>query len=231
MEYKDILKDTIKNKISQVVDIPVFDSVKDTEKLPCLKPQLEYPKMLFLEYLEENKIKVIDYQQYDIKGINVAPKMDNIIGLYICHATKKSEILDYDGVEGVITLADNNLGLDLVEYMDELIIEQEVQPKEIRDYIFITSLSNFSKRLNQNVVEEYRRFEIGIFCYDDENENKCNYYMNVLKNEFDTDFEILGSDTKAKKMAYIFNPLKFNVTINGEENRVVYGSIMIKTYK
>lgn len=231
MVYKDILKENIKNKISKVVDIPVLDSVKETDNLPSLQPKLEYPMMLFLEYLEENKIKVIDYQQYDKKGINVAPKLEDIIGLYICNATNKSEILDYDGIEGVITLADNHLGLDMVEYMDELIIEQEVQPKEIKDYIFVTSLSNFSKRLNHNVVEDYRRFEIGIFCYDDENENKCNYYMDVLKSEFDTDFEILGSDTKAKKMAYIFNPLKFNVTINGEENRVVYGSIMIKTYK
>lgn len=231
MVYKDILKENIKNKISKVVDIPVLDSVKETNNLPSLQPKLEYPMMLFLEYLEENKIKVIDYQQYDKKGINVAPKLEDIIGLYICNATNKSEILDYDGIKGVITLADNHLGLDMVEYMDELIIEQEVQPKEIKDYIFVTSLSNFSKRLNHNVVEDYRRFEIGIFCYDDENENKCNYYMDVLKSEFDTDFEILDSDTKAKKMAYIFNPLKFNVTINGEENRVVYGSIMIKTYK
>ena len=227
--YRDSLKETIKYKISQVLDIPVKDSVIDTKKPTGMS---SYPKMLFKSYISETEIQVIDYDTYDIKGREVPPILDNVVGLYICNATKKSEIVAYDESKGVITLADNQLGSKMVEYINELIIETDNQVEDTEDYILITSLHNFSRRLNNNLVEDYRRFQIGVFCNEDPNENKCNYYMEILRRDFDRDFQIVDSDfKKTKDTAYVYSPIKFDVEENGKLNRVVYGSVMIKTYK
>ncbi|MGL5458909.1 MAG: hypothetical protein ACRDBY_04775 [Cetobacterium sp.] len=227
--YRDSLKETIKYKISQVLDIPVKDSVIDTKKQTGMS---SYPKMLFKSYISDTEIEVIDYDKYDIKGKEVPPILDNVVGLYICNATKKSKVVAYDESKGVITLADNQLGSKMVEYINELIIETDNQSEDSEDYIFITSLHNFSRRLSDTLVEDYRRFQIGVFCNEDPNENKCNYYMEVLRKEFDRDFQIIDSEfKKTKEIAYIFNPVKFDVEENGKLNRVVYGSVMIKTYK
>lgn len=222
--YRDILKETIKDKIRKVLDIPVRDSILDEEIKEDKK--FKYPKLLISEKINSTTIKVIDFEKYDKMGVEKSPILKNIVGLYVCNATVKSLIKSYDN--GVMILEDNSMD-SMVEYIDELTIESESEDCQLgnKDYIYVTSLHNFNRKINYNVSEVYRRFEIGLFCYDDPNESKCNNYMEILRDEFDSDFKLLES----KDFAYIFNPINFDVEENGRLNRVVYGSIMIKTYK
>lgn len=221
MTYRDILKDTIKNKIENIVDIPVLDTVVDKV---FIKNKTLYPKMIFVKKLDDTVIQVIDYETYDLKGVEKPPILNNVVGLYISNATSKSEIIEYNN--GILVL-DKELD-SMNEYIDELnIVESEQPTVSTEDYIHITSLHNFNNRKNAKLVEVFRRFEIGVFCYDDPNESKCNYYMEILRDEFDKDFTILDS----KDVAYIYNPMKFDVVENGKLNRIIYGSIMLKTYK
>jgi hypothetical protein len=222
MIYEDKLKNTIIAKIKKVVNIPVIDSVEDKVS----RSVVSYPKMLFMEQIDKLTIRVVDYEIYDKMEVEKPPLLENVVGLYICNATSKSLIKSYDSEKGIIVL-ESGLG-SMVEGMDELIIESDKPTEEkIEDYIYVTSLSNFSRKLNYSTVEVFRRFEIGVFCYDDKNENKCNYYMEVLRSEFDRDFNLLNSN----ETAYISNAMKFDVVENGKLNRVVYGSILLKTYK
>lgn len=224
--YVDILKETIKNKIRSVLDIPVVDTI--IEEKDYLTEVNEYPKLLISEIVDSKTIRVINYDKYDKMGIEEIPILNDIVGLYVCNATTKYLIESYDN--GIMVLEGESMD-SMVEYIDELTIESNDSDggklKKDMDYIYVTSLHNFNRKLNYSVSEVYRRFEIGVFCYNDPDESKCNNYMEILRDVFDSDFELLNT----KDFAYIFNPIKFDIENNGKINRVVYGSIMIKTYK
>lgn len=222
--YIDILKETIKHKINNVLNIPVKDTIVTEDKLEDKK--IKFPKLLVSEKIDSNTIKVIDLHKYDTMGVEETPVLKDIVGLYVCNTTVKSLVKSYDN--GIIMLEDDIID-SIVEYIDEFTIESSDEDCKIenKDYIYITSLHNFNRKLNYNVSEVYRRFEIGLFCYDDPDESKCNKYMDILRDEFESDFKLLNSNDSA----YIFNPMKFDVVENGKLNRVIYGSIMIRTYK
>lgn len=227
--YYDELKQTIIKKLNDKLDIQVLDNLENLDTVA----KTEYPKMLFVEYLDIDKkiIRVIDYITYDTKGVEVAPNLQNIVGLYIHSSVNKSLIKSYDN--GVMVLEDSQLGSQMNEYIDELIIESDnnetVKPK---DYVYISSLHNMNKRLNKSVVELFRRFEVGVYCYDDTNENKANEYMKAIYECLDEDLQIVDEQGNITKyMANIYSPLKFEVTENGKSDRVIYGSIMYRTYK
>ncbi|MGL4999673.1 MAG: hypothetical protein ACRC5T_11950 [Cetobacterium sp.] len=224
MINKDILKETIKNKLERVLDIPV--------KITTLKQKIEtrdiFPKMIFMERVGDLMIRVVDYEIYDKMGVEKPPVLENIVGLYICNATSKSLISSYDEVNGIV-VTETELA-PMVESIDELIIESEAESTDTEDCVYITSLHSFNNRKSANLVEVFRRFELGLFCYDDDDEAKCNHYMELIRDEFDKDFQ-LEYETKRGNTAYINSPMRFDVVENGKLNRIVYGSIMLKTYK
>lgn len=227
--YYDELKQTIIRKLRDRLDIIVLDKIEDLDT----SSKTEYPKMLFVGYLDNNKksIRVIDYITYDTKGVEVPPDLQNVVGLYIHSSTNKSLIKSYDN--GIMVLEDNQLGSKMDEYIDELVIESaNNEPEKLKDYVYVSSLHNVNKRLNLSVVEMFRRFQIGVYCYDDPNENKANYYMKEIYDCLDKDLQVINEQGNiTRNMANIYNPLKFEVTENGKSDRVIYGSIMYRTYK
>lgn len=222
--YKDILKESIISKIRKILDIPVRDNILHEDSKN--DKQFSFPKLLIKNIISENEIEVIDFKSYDEMGLETIPSLKNTIGLYLCIDDNRFLITDY--VDGIIVL-ENEISNTIVEYVDvcEIVSENACEKTEINDYVYVSSISNFGRRLNYKLTETYRRFEIGIFCYNDPNESKCNYYMEKLRDEFSFDFKLIESN----ELAYIFNPIKFDIVENGRLNRVIYGSIMIKTYK
>lgn len=226
---RDHLKRTIIDKISKVVEIEVKDNLVENKT-----KAITYPKLIFEEYSTEGGISVIDFEKYDMYGIEEKPILNNVVGLYVCDndTNNKSLIKGYEN--GILILGDDGLGSKLVEYMSELTIlsnSDDVVTEEEKDYIYVSSLHNLNRRLNYTTKEIYRRFEIGIFIYDDPNQDKSNYYMDCISSVLDRDFIVTNENNERVDYAYIYNPLKFDVEENGKTNRVVYGSIMIKTYK
>ncbi|MGL5100827.1 MAG: hypothetical protein ACRC6B_12500 [Fusobacteriaceae bacterium] len=222
---EDYLKGTIMNKIRSCLDIKVTDIVipKDEDIETKIA---EFPKLLFIGYEGDNGIKVADLDYFINYGTYEQPVLENVEGLSIYNMGRESTIVSWEG--NILTLTDNGLGSDMIVDIDELVIGSPVE-EGTEDYIYVKSLHNLSKRLNKLTVEDFRRFEIGIFVYEDSNENKSNYYMSELRGEFDEDFTI--KEAERTKSAYIQSPLKFEVTEDGKTNRIIYGSIMIKTYK
>ncbi|MGL5049008.1 MAG: hypothetical protein ACRC6E_00040, partial [Fusobacteriaceae bacterium] len=186
---------------------------------------VEFPKLLFIGYEGENSIRVADLDYFINYGTYKQPVLESVEGLSIYNMDRESTIVSWE--EGILTLTDNGLGSDMIVDIDELVIGNPTE-EVVDDYIYVKSLHNMSKRLNKTVVEDFRRFEFGMFVYDDANENKSNYYMSKLRDEFDEDFKIEG---ESRKYAYIYSPLKFEVEEDGKSNRAIYGSVMIKTYK
>lgn len=222
---RDNLKHTIINNIKKNIDIKVLDTLIGTEE----NTSMEYPRMIFKSYISENEIEVIDYNEYDKKSIEKHPILENVIGLnlLIDGTNNKSKIINYSN--GIITL-ENSLKLN--EYISELIISsKDTIPQENEDYVYISSLHDMSKRLNYSLKECYRRFEIGLFVYNDANQEKSSYYMERISSSLDRDFLIYDINGNKIDKAYIFNPIKFDIEENGKTNRVIYGSIMIKVYK
>ncbi len=226
---RDHLKRTIIDKISKVVEIEVKDNLIENKT-----KAITYPKLIFKEYSTDGGIKVIDFEKYDMYGIEEAPILDNVVGLYVCDNDTNNKSLIKGYSNGLLILGDNGLGYELVEYMSELTIlssPDDVVTEDSTDYIYVSSLYNLNKRLSYNSKEVFRRFEIGVFIYDDPTQDKCNYYMDTISSVLDRDFKVVDEDGVKVDYAYIYNPIKFDVEENGKTNRVVYGSVMIKTYK
>lgn len=222
--YKDILKENIISKIRKILDIPVIDNILHEDNKN--DKQFSFPKLLIKKIISETEIEVIDFKSYDEMGLDIIPSLKNIVGLYLCIDEELFLITDY--IDGTIIL-EKEIPNTIVEYVDvcEIVANKTCEKNEVNDYMYVSSISNFGRRLNYKLTETYRRFEIGIFCYNDPNESKCNYYMEKLRDEFSSDFKLVESN----ELAYIFNPIKFDIVENGRLNRVIYGSIMIKTYK
>ena len=225
MCYRDNIKYTIQRKIEEL-GIPVkLSYIEDLDEPPIG----DFPKLLFDESVGDG-FKVIDFESYDKFGRVVEPNLIDIVGLFMCTDTVTSEIVDY--TDNIITLKEP-INKSMVKYMSELTIQKGTHREDINgDYCFISSLFSRTKRLNAIVVEHYRRYEIGIFCKNDEDEAKMYRYMTQLGDIFDKDFVILDSKGEpTKEIAYIFTPLKFDITEHGRQDRLIYGSMMIKTYK
>ncbi|MGL5962556.1 MAG: hypothetical protein ACRCZ0_11505 [Cetobacterium sp.] len=226
MKYRDNIKESIKTMIENKLGLPVKTSYLD-EVEP--KNVLTYPKLLFKENVGEG-LRVIDLDVYDRTGKEVEPELLDIVGLFVCTNNVSSEIIDY--TDNVIVLK-KPINLSMVEYMSELTIQGDTHITEgVDDYFFISSLFSRVRRLNGSTTEHYRRFEIGIFCRGDEDESKSNYYTTELGGIFDKDFVIFGEDNvDTGEIAYIVDSIKFDVVEQGKQDRLIYGSFMVRTYK
>lgn len=221
--------------IKDVVNIPVTDSKIE---VPTIEKEEVTYKVIFDSYVDNDttKLKILDYNKLDLLGVKTPPIFNiDIQGFYVFSENSSSEILSYDDKIGILSLK-NELGSILEGQISELTIKvDETMPNEsVSDYIYVRSLHNINRRLNIPNRELYRRFEIGIFCYSDANEDKANYYMEKIRTALDRNFPIYDSNSKEERNkiddAYITNPLKFEVVEDGKLDRVVYGTIMVQTY-
>lgn len=171
----------------------------------------------------KNEIYIIDLDYYDNYGKEKIPNID-LKGKYVFIDNQFIEIIDYRG--GLITL-EKELSVDLVPYMSEIIIcDESINPTEpIDDYVYIEERYTYDQRLNYNRVEVYTRYDIGVFSYNDENGDKAYEYVNKIKQLFDRDFE-LGDKNK---IAFIQDPISFDTVEKNQKDRVVFGSIFIRT--
>lgn len=217
----DNLKNTIIKKIKSKVDIPVKDNLLEDST------ELENIKFLIKNKIDDNKIEVISYDMYDVYGKEIHPEFSDVNDLVVKIGESKFNVINYR--EGILDLEGSLEGVDIHEHYTTLEIVGKVNTEKLEDYIYVSSLHAFNKRLNATTNEYYRRFEIGVFVYNDPCQNKCRKYLKQISSAINKDFNIIDDEGKNIDYAYIFNPMKFDVEENGKLNRVLYGSIMLKT--
>lgn len=226
--YYDELKQTIIKMIQSNVDIPVLDS--PIEKSVTNK-QFKFPILLFKSYYrnQKNKINVIDFEKYDKYSRVEIPKIKQPIeGMYILCNSQRYKIVAYNN--GILELETdiNNLS----EYNDMLIIDGIDEGIVDKDFILVTSPYNYNNTMNYNTVENFRRFQIDLFLYHDLNEDKNTYYTKKIHKIFERDFQILNKDNiKIRgQFAYIQQQLSFDLVEYNLSNKIVRGSMLIRTY-
>ncbi|MGL5985125.1 MAG: hypothetical protein ACRCZ1_07735 [Cetobacterium sp.] len=211
----------------KVVDAPI-------SKAPTEIDDREFPRMLFKGYDVDSitDFNVIEYESYDMYDKEVVPNLDNIVGLSVYNTSNRlsSKIVGYDN--GIMK-TEVGVGAKMYKYSDELIIARTEDDKESKndDYVLVSSIYNFNKTMTGASVEEYRRFDIMLFTYDDLNADKSNYLMRELQRVFNRDFMLLGENgEKTKQCAYISSQLRFDIGEYNITNRVIRGSMLLKIY-
>lgn len=227
--------DAVKNTMMYMLEKNGY-TVTDTpidfgEKMPL---NIKLPSVLFKSYADDYaKIDILDYDTYVKYGKEQIPNFDiDIINSYLMVDDNKTRILDYDKETGTIT-TENVLSKSLFAYNDVLYISiDENRIKKNDDVIFLSNSYSYMVNKNMNVIEYYRRFNFNIFIFEDIGDSKTAEYMTSLYKIFERDFPILNEDyQKTKKYAYISNPLTFDISETNITNKILRGSILIRTYK
>lgn len=228
-EFYDELKNTIIKMIQQKLDIKVTDSPIG-KKLK--NKEFQFPIFLFKSYYRNTKHKfnVIDYEKYDTYGIEDIPKIDfSIKNMYIIYENQRYKIISYNNGVLEIETDINNLSKD----NDTFVIETFGEDINVeKDFILVSSPYSYDNRLDYNTVENFRRFQIDIFVYNDLHDNKNIYYRKEIQKIFDRDFQILDKNGKKinKQFAYIQSQLYFDVVEYNASNKIIRGSMLIRTY-
>lgn len=210
----------------------VTDTPIDFDKKMPLNTTL--PNILFKSYNDDYaKINIIDYDYYSKYGEEKIPNFDiDIVNSYLIIDDYKSKIIDYDKNIGMVTV-EKMLDKTLFPYNDILYIsidDNKIKKKE--DIIFLSSSYSYMVNKNINVIEYYRRFNFNIFIFNDMGDDKVTEYITSLYNIFERDFPLLNENYKmSKKYGYIVNPLTFDITETNITNKILRGSILIRTYK
>lgn len=181
-------------------------------------------KLLFKEQIDDNTIKVIDYDKYVDYMLEEVPNIENITEVVI--NSIKYNVTEYNSEEGILVL-DNKVS-NLLEYNDVIELEQKLEVKE--DFIYYYSPNGYSKTLNGNVVEYYNRQHLDIFIVNDEHNDKVGYYKKTLGKLFNRNFVLYDEESKTKEVAYVVSQLSFSISEYNVSNKILRGSMLIKTY-
>lgn len=227
------LKYTIMNMLKSQFDILVTDTPINNEKE---KDNFMFPPVLFKKYYDDTytRIQVIDYDKYVNYRKEVIQTFNNL-NIYRFNLTKE------DGTSVYIKEYDTNIGAfetfepmdNLLEYNDKLYVlksTEEVQEKE-KDFIYVYSAYNYANTMNKNTVAHYNRINIDIFIYDDEDNHKMDNYCDIIHKLFERDFTIYDDENKKIGTAYIQTQLSFNMSEYNISNKILRGSMLIRTYK
>lgn len=228
-KYYDELKYTIIKMIQQKLNISILDSPIENK---ISSKEYKFPILLFKSYHKniKNKFNVIDYEKYDIYGIEDIPNINvSIKDMYIVFENHRYKIINYNnGVLEIDTDIDN-----LSNYNDAFIIESFGEDLDTtKDYIIVSSQYSYDNRIDYNTVENFRRFQIDLFLYNDLHDNKSTYYIKEIQKIFDRDFQILDKNGKKinRQFAYIHSNLYFDVVEYNMTNKIIRGSMLIRTY-
>lgn len=215
------LKNTIMDMLRNKLQISITDKLNDNKD----KNELSQV-VLFKEYISDNELRIVDYDIYIKYGKDKIPTIDNLEG---------ASLFKENGEETIIKRYENGILelelplYNLLEYNDKLYISS---PSEINnDFIYIHSAYNYARTMNQNTIEYFRRFNIDIFIYDDDEERKVDYYSEVIHSLFERSFVIRDEYKNIVDVAHIQSQLSFNVTEYNLSNKILRGSMLIKTYK
>lgn len=227
------LKYTIMNMLKTQFDILVTDAPINNGKK---KDDFMLPSLLFKKYYDDThtRIQVIDYDKYVNYRKEEIQTFDNF-NVYRYYLTKE------DGTSVFIKEYDTNIGAmetfepieNLLEYNDKLYVlksSEQVDEKE-KDFIYVYSAYNYANTMNKNTVAYYNRINIDIFLYDDEDNHKVDYYCDIIHKLFERDFNIYDDDGKKIDTAYIQTQLSFNMSEYNISNKILRGSMLIRTYK
>lgn len=228
-KYYDELKYTIIKMIQQKLNISILDSPIENK---ISSKEYKFPILLFKSYHKniKNKFNVIDYEKYDIYGIEDIPNINvSIKDMYIVFENHRYKIINYNnGLLEIDTDIDN-----LSNYNDAFIIESFGENLDTtKDYIIVSSQYSYDNRIDYNTVENFRRFQIDLFLYNDLHDNKSTYYIKEIQKIFDRDFQILDKNGKKinRQFAYIHSNLYFDVVEYNITNKIIRGSMLIRTY-
>lgn len=230
----DNLKLTIMEKLKEnfkdivITDTPINNDIKTKD--------YRLPKVLFKDYKDKNhkSIEVIDYETYNKYMEEKIPNFNNIniVNLNITENNeKKSKILEWDDIIGVLKLDKSMSNLHPYNSILYILNDSENVEEVNKDFIFVYSSYNYANTLNKNMVEYFHRFNIDVFIYNDLNNNKIDFYSRKIHEIFNRDFNLLNEDmVLSKDVAYIYNQLSFDMSEYNISNKILRGSMLIRTY-
>lgn len=228
-EYYDELKQTIIKMIQKELNISVLDSPIEKN---VKNKEYKFPILLFKSYYKgnKNKFNIIDYTKYDLYNSEEIPKIKTSIkNMYIVFENHRYKIINYNN--GVLEIETNINNLS--SYNDIFIIEDFGEHIDTnKDYIIVSSPYSYDNRIDYNTVENFRRFQIDIFLYNDLNDSRITYYTKVIQKIFNRDFQILDKSNNKinRQFAYIHSQLNFDIVEYNISNKIVRGSMLIRTY-
>lgn len=207
-----------------ITDTPMYDNNIESQNNDKIK-------LLFIGYDEgnETRLKVIDYDSYMNYRDEKEVVLEDVADKYVLINNKKYKVVSYEN--GVLRLY--RKVKDLYEYNDCIeFVSPDLQPQvPIRDWMFCYSAYNYSQTLNYNIVAYYYRFNIDIFIYDDDNNDKVMDYSKKIGKIFNRDFPMLDkSGKKTRETIYVVNQLNFNMTEYNGTNKIIRGSILLRVY-
>ena len=209
MSLKTTIMEMIKNELRiEVVDTPIVDGEKTSQSF------------LFVDYVDglKNKFKVINYNEYDLYGREVIVSDMAIESVTIDGTNYK--VSSYDGRKGILVLEEEIHRL--MPYEDKIDLMTVGN-----EFVLVTSPYSYTRRVNRNTIEYYHRYQFDLFLYDESSEDKLDYIIDKLHMLFSVDFSIDNSNS----YAFIQSPLTFKRIEFLNTDKVVRGSILLRTYK
>ncbi|MGL5646979.1 MAG: hypothetical protein ACRDDY_03930 [Clostridium sp.] len=228
---KDLVKSTL---IKRIEDLKLENLTVNDGHLEEVKPtQRTFPRMLFKDFVNKDKksIYVVDYERYDKYGKEEIPKIvGDVSGLEVEFDKKviSNVISSYDPTTGVIEF-ENPISDKTFKFKTEVLIVENVESVG-ENKVEIYAVSTISTTKNRNITSKLRRYDLVLFTFNDENGDLTNYYIDQIQSTLRRDFLLLDENyEKTKSIVYIEDNCRFDIHDYNKSNRVMRGTVLLKT--
>lgn len=225
--------DEIRNTILyylQDIGLPIVDGL---EKKEDVIPS-ENINLIFENFVDGNKLQIKAYLEEDFNMYGIKKYLDNINVPSNLISSENNEtvynIVNY--TDNIITL-NSPIVADFYEGFTKLIVYEEPneKPNENDDYIQINQNSFFTIKKNNNLTENYARYDVLFYLKNDGNELKSNYYSKKISEIFDSNKLIINEENqKTNKLMYIRERVQSDVFVNNVVDKILRCTMLIKYY-
>lgn len=228
----DLVKKTLVKMIKELNlnDIEISDGhIESTENTETRS----HPKMFFKKMIDTKNIQVVDFEQYDLYDIEEVPVIiGDISGIEIQFDNKDVGIIasSYDPINGVITIEDELLSEVVFELSTIVTFKETGRKSDCKNKLEIYPISTINVVHNKNITSKVRRYDLMLFTVGDSNGDIVDYYSDEIQKVLRRDFVLLdNSGDKTRSVVYIEDPCRFDLIEYNKDNRVVRGTILLKT--
>jgi hypothetical protein len=224
----DLVKKTIIKKLKDLnlSGITIMDGSLQKEVV-----QQETKNALFVESIDSVSIKVIDLEEYIVFGLEtIVDFVGDISGFELQVDGKNTGCIvsSYDPINGIIVV-DKEITEKLFKYATTISLAELSTEEEI-NRVEVSAVSTMVSAKNKNISYKTRRYDMMMFVHDDENGDLTNYYVDSIQSALSRDFPLLNSSGQATKcIVYISDSCRFDILQYNKTNRVMRGTILLKT--
>ena len=192
----------------------------------------QYPKMLFKSFIDTTHVEVIDFDKYDTYGEEIPPIIvGDVSGIELQFNNKNigSVISSYDPTNGIIEI-DKSPSENCFKYNTTITFADVDRKPNSENKIEIYPISTINRVKNKNITEKIRRYDLILFTFKDDNGDLSDYYSDMIQQVLQRDFILLDENyEKTKSIVYIEDQCRFDLLEYNKNNRVVRGTILLKT--